>query len=60
MKTKTKTEILPCPFCGYPGELMTWRDKAGNVELIEHPNTDCILADLRCEEAELWNTRKGQ
>ena len=50
-------ELKPCPFCGLSGEDMEWLDKGGMLELIEHPNTDCILADLRTDNLEQWNLR---
>ena len=52
-------ELKPCPFCGQDGEIMAWRDKDGNIELIEHPNTDCIMADVRTYDVDLWNTRQS-
>ena len=52
-----RIELLPCPFCGFEGEDMVWRDKNGAIDLIEHPNTDCILSDIRCEDPEQWNQR---
>lgn len=50
------TEIKPCPFCGLDGESMAWRENGG-IDLIEHPNTDCILADFRTDDVEQWNQR---
>ena len=54
----TVAEVLSCPFCGYAGKDMAWCDLEGIVELIEHPNTDCVLADLRCEDPDMWNARE--
>jgi hypothetical protein len=51
--------LLPCPFCGLNGEAMAWRNHNGEIELIEHPNTDCILSDLRCEDVSQWNQREN-
>jgi len=49
--------IKDCPFCGYSGKDMAWREKSGKVDLIEHPNTDCIMAGTRCNLG-AWNTRR--
>jgi hypothetical protein len=53
-------ELKPCPFCGLDGETIAWRDKSGKIELVEHPNTDCILSDLRTECIDLWNRRASE
>ena len=50
-------KIKPCPFCGLDGDVMAWRGRKGGLELIEHPNTDCILADFKTDNLEEWNTR---
>lgn len=49
--------LKDCPFCGLDGETLAWRDRNGDLELIEHPNTDCVLADFKCYNSESWNTR---
>lgn len=36
---------------------MAWRDKSGHIELVEHPNTDCIMAGVRTYDVDLWNKR---
>lgn len=48
-------EIKSCPFCGLEGEALDWSE--GESILIHHPNTDCVLADLRCEDLDQWNQR---
>ena len=51
-------KLKPCPFCGLDGDAMDWR--GGSEELIEHPNNDCVLADLKCYDTEQWNKRVGE
>jgi len=50
-------ELRECPFCGMAGENMAWRNNRGELTLIEHPNTDCPLADMKLYDADLWNHR---
>ena len=51
----TAPKVKPCPFCGI--DPLLWREKDGF--LIEHPNNDCVMADVRtwCEDS--WNRRSG-
>ena len=53
-------KVLPCPFCGLAGEIMVWTNKAGDIDLIEHPNTGCVMSDVRCYDVDAWNERVPQ
>lgn len=51
------SDLKSCPFCGIPGENLEWRTRSGSIELVEHPNTDCVMSDVRTEDVDAWNTR---
>ena len=53
------SEVKPCPFCGLDGETMDWSNEKDG-DFIEHPNTGCVLSDVKCYDVKVWNTRIGE